>query len=159
MEYKIVDYKREYALALSNIITRNLLEINSKDYSSEKIQRLIPEFTPEKIDEFSKIRKVFVAVNSDIPVGISCVAKDIYGGDSDYVLLTVFILPELQGKDIGAKLIKKCEKYVESVNGKKINVPASITAHEFYNKLGYRYLNSDKTPNENDVIMMTKMMV
>ncbi|MEI6237317.1 MAG: GNAT family N-acetyltransferase [Candidatus Saccharibacteria bacterium] len=116
------------------------------------------DFTAEKINEFSKIRKVFVALNDAMPIGISCATKDIYGYDNDYVILIVFILPELHGKSIGAKLIRKCEEYIKSVNGINITIPASINAHEFYKKLGYDYINSNKTPNENNCIMMTKLI-
>lgn len=159
MKYEIVDYKREYAPALSNIITRNLLEINSNDYPLEEMRKLALDFTAEKIDQFSKIRKIFVAIKGDTPIGVSCAAKDIYGDDYDYVILTVFILPELQGKGIGAKLIKKCEEYIRSVNGRKISIPSSITSHKFYNKLGYDYLNSDMSPNKKGHIMMVKTML
>ena len=158
MEYKIVDYKKEYTPALSDIITRNLTEINSKDYSHEIMKNLALDFTPEKIDEFSNNRKVFVALDNNTPVGIACAAKDIYGNDNDYVILTVFILPELHDKGIGANLISKCEQYVKNVSGLKITIPASITAHEFYKKLGYDYLDPNKNPNADGCILMTKLI-
>lgn len=152
----IVDYKKEYSPALSDIITRNLLEINSKDYSYETMKDHALDFTPEKIDEFSKDRKIFVAVINDNPIGIACATKDIYGNNNDYVILTVFVLPELHGKGIGVKLVNKCEEYIKIINGVKITIPASITAHEFYKKLNYKYVNPNKKLDENKCIMMSK---
>lgn len=38
---QIVDFKEEYADAISNIVTRNLLEINSRDYGMEQVKRFI----------------------------------------------------------------------------------------------------------------------
>lgn len=156
MEYKIVDYKKEYAAELSDIIIRNLLEVNIKDYSLEKVKELSNSFTAEKVDGFSKQRKVFVAINNDKPIGLACAAKDNIGNDDDYVILTVFVSPDFHGKGIGAQLMNACEKHIKDQNGKKIRLHSSITSRKFYEKMGFNYTKSSAEPDDNGHIIMEK---
>lgn len=41
---------------------------------------------------------------------------------------------------------------------KKLIIPASITAHEFYYKLGYRYKDGKKELNDEDMYIMEKSL-
>ena len=155
MNYKIVDYNDKYKNDISNIIVRNLLEINVKDYGAEKMQKDALRFTPEMIAELSKTRKFFVALGGEAVVGIIAVVKNIHGTEHDYAILTVFVLSEEHGKGIGRMLIEKAEGYIKSLNGKTASIPASITAHGFYNKMGYED-DTDIEPHPEGYIWMKK---
>ncbi len=157
MSFKIVEYVSDYADGVSTLVIRNLLEINSKDYGIQKMRKHSLMFAPEKIEEYSKSDKIFVALNNNEVVGTLRVANDWYGGKDEYVLLTIFVLPEYHGKGIGQQLIEAGENYVKKIKGKKITIPASVTAHTFYHKLGYNYTN-DTEPNYDDVILMNKCL-
>jgi GNAT superfamily N-acetyltransferase len=137
MNYKIVDYNDSYNNDISNIVVRNLLEVNVKDYGIEKVQKDALRFTPEMIAKYSKVRRFFVALDAETTVGTIAVAKNIYGEEQDYVFLTVFVLPEYHGKGIGKMLMECAEKHIVEVGGKAVSIPASITAHGFYRKMGY----------------------
>lgn len=156
MKIKIVEYESKYCNDVSNVVIRNLLEINSKDYGLKKMEEHSLMFTPEKIEEYSKNAKIFVAINENQVLGTLRAKKDQYNGPDDYVFLTIFVLPEFHRQGIGRLLVKAGEKYVSSLNGEMITIPASIYAHKFYNKLGYEYINGTK-PNKNDCILMRKM--
>ena len=52
--------------------------------------------------------------------------------------------------------LNKIEEYVKQLQIKKLVIPASITAHQFYYKLGYRYKNRKKELNEEDMYIMEK---
>ena len=155
---KIVKFKEEYAEILSEIIIRNLMEINSKDYSIEEMKEHSLKFSADNIRDYSKTRVIFVALKNDQPVGTLSIKKDQYGKEDDYVFLTIFVLPELHGKGVGKMLMEKGEEYIRSVKGKKINIPSSITAHNFYYRMGFSYIDNLKKPNSDGVIMMTKKM-
>jgi GNAT superfamily N-acetyltransferase len=101
-------------------------------------------------------RKIFVAIEDDNPVGTMGIKKDERGGKNDYVFVTVFVLPEKHGSGIGRLLIEKGEEYVHSLGGSKITIPATITAHMFYYKMGYRYVDPSKKPNQENIILMVK---
>ena len=57
------------------------------------------------------------------------------------ILLSIFVLPEYQGKGIGKQIIQTLEQDEYFVRAKRIEIPASITAVEFYKKMGYDYKN------------------
>lgn len=63
-------------------------------------------------------------------------------------MLTIFVLPELHGKGIGRKIINTLEQDEFYVRATRIEIPASITATEFYRKFGYDYKNGVKRLDE-----------
>ena len=57
------------------------------------------------------------------------------------ILLTIFVLPELHGNGIGRYIIQTLEQDELFLRADRIEIPASITAVEFYKKQGYDYKN------------------
>lgn len=57
------------------------------------------------------------------------------------IFLTIFVLPELHNKGIGTAIIETLENDEYFLRAKRIEIPASITACEFYKKMGYHYKN------------------
>ena len=153
---KIVEYDEKYLEQISNIIIQDLLTVNSKDYGMERVKKMAEDFTVEKLqNSLSKREKVFVALLDDNVVGTAGIDKSWYS-DDEYWILTVFVKPENHGQGIGKKLIGKIEEYATTLPIKKLVIPASITAHEFYYKLGYRYKDEKKELNDEDMYIMEK---
>ena len=153
---KIVEYDKKYLEQISNIIIQDLLTVNSKDYGMERVKKMAEDFTVEKLqNSLSKRKKVFVALLNDNVVGTAGIDKSWYS-DDEYWILTVFVKPENHGQGIGKKLIGKIEEYATTLPIKKLVIPASITAHEFYYKLGYRYKDEKKELNDEDMYIMEK---
>ena len=71
-----------------------------------------------------------------------------WGSETESILLTIFVLPELHGKGIGRKIIHTLEQDEFYVRANRIEIPASITATEFYRKFGYDYKNGVKELDE-----------
>ena len=155
---KIKEYEEKYINEISEIITRNLLEINSKDYGIKQAKEMAKDFTSDNLEKmFSKRKKVFIAIEKEEVVGTAGIDKSWYN-DDEYCILTVFVKPECHGKNIGRSLILKIEEYAKKINIKKLVVPASITAHEFYYKLGYRYKDGKKQLNDENMYIMEKVL-
>ena len=153
---KIVEYKEKYLEQISNLIIQDLLTVNSNDYGIERVKKMAEDFTVEKLqNSLSKRKKVFVALIDDNIVGTAGIDKSWYS-DDEYWILTVFVKPENHGQGIGKKLIKKIEEYTTTLPVKKLIIPASITAHEFYYKLGYKYKDGKKELNDEDMYIMEK---
>ena len=153
---EIKEYNETYVEQISTIIIRNLLEINVKDYGVEKVQEMAKDFTVEKLKDTLKNRKkVFVAIKNNEVVGTAGIDVSWYNPD-EYYILTVFVKPENHGEGIGRLLIKAIEDYAIHSNFKKLIIPASITAHEFYYKLGYRYKDNQKVLNNDNMYLMEK---
>ena len=55
-------------------------------------------------------------------------------------------------------LIKKIEEFAATLPIKKLVIPASITAHQFYYKLGYQYKDEKKELNDEDMYIMEKLL-
>ena len=153
---EIKEYDETYVEQISTIITRNLLEVNIKDYGMEKVQEMAKDFTVEKLkDSLKNRKKVFVAIKDNEVVGTAGIDVSWYNPD-EYYILTVFVKPENHGEGIGRLLIKAIEDYAIHSNFKKLIIPASITSHEFYYKLGYRYKYNQKVLNEENMYLMEK---
>ena len=56
-------------------------------------------------------------------------------------MLTIFVLPEFHGQGIGSYILESDELFLRA---ERIEIPASITAVEFYRKKGYEYKNGIK---------------
>ena len=153
---KIVEYKEKYLEQISNLIIQDLLTVNSNDYGIERVKKMAEDFTVGKLqNSLSKRKKVFVALIDDNVVGTAGIDKS-WNSDDEYWILTVFVKPENHGQGIGKKLIEKVEEYATTLPVKKLIIPASITAHEFYYKLGYKYKDGKKELNDEDMYIMEK---
>lgn len=153
---EIDEYKEKYLEQISNIIIQDLMTVNSKDYGIERAKKMAEDFTTENLKHtFSKRRKVFVALINGQVVGTAGIEKSWYN-DDDYWILTVFVKPDNHGQGIGSQLIRKIEDFAATLPIKKLVIPASITAHGFYYKLGYRYEDGKKEPNDEGMYIMEK---
>ena len=67
---------------------------------------------------------------------------------SESILLTIFVLPEYQGQGLGKKLIETLEKDEFFLRAQRIEIPASLTAVDFYRKMGYDYKDGNTEPED-----------
>ncbi len=122
---------------ISKLIIRNLKEINSKDYDAETIKSLIEDYNFEGIKKRIKEGEIIVIEKNNLIVGT--------GRFFNGKIFDVFVLPEFHGKGIGKKIMKELESIAKKERYKKVSLPASLTAINFYKKLGYSF---DKNLNE-----------
>ena len=71
-------------------------------------------------------------------------------------LFNIFVLPEYQGKGVGRKIIEALEKDEYFLRAKRVEIPASITACEFYKKMGYTYKNGIDVVDEEQLFRLEK---
>lgn len=101
---------------------------------------------------------MYVALENGKVVGTLRVDKNNKGNEFDYVLLTIFVLPDCFNRGIGSALVNAGENYVKTLGGKSISIPSSVDACKFYEKLGYYYVN-DNNPDEDGVVLMKKDLI
>ena len=88
---------------------------------------------------------------------IGCGAIGPYWGKEDESsLFTIFVHPEYQGKGIGRKIIETLEQDEFFLRAKRIEIPASITAAEFYRKMGYDFKNGIAEVDDEQLYRMEK---
>lgn len=136
-------YKKEDAKTVSRIIQRNLVEINSKDYGLSEMEKVAAEYTADKVAQIAGYAHMYVVEQGKDIVGVGAISS-FWGSETESILLTVFVLPELHDQGIGRLIINTLEKDDLYKRANRVEIPASITATEFYRKFGYDYKNGEK---------------
>ena len=134
------------------------MDVNIKYFCIENMREHASKFTPQTLEEYSKNSKMYVALENGKVVGTLRVDKNNKGNEFDYVLLTIFVLPDCFNRGIGSALVNAGENYVKTLGGKSISIPSSVDACKFYEKLGYYYVN-DNNPDEDGVVLMKKDLI
>lgn len=142
MNITIRPFREADAAAVAGVIEKTLLVSNSKDYPPEEIRAQIESHSAEVMLERSVWSHMYVACDGEKIVGCGAVAP-FWGSLEESILLSIFILPEYQGKGIGRRIVQTLEKDEFFLRARRVEIPASITGVQFYLKLGYRYKNGD----------------
>lgn len=153
----LVDYEKtnvsirrfidEDADEVSRLLARNFLEINSRDYGTEAMEKLAAHHNAEWVRLIASDSHMYVFERKDRIVGVGSIAA-YWGSETESIILTVFVLPKLHGKGIGRTIMRTLEADEFYVRAGRIEIPASITATEFYRKFGYDYKDGIKNLDE-----------
>jgi N-acetylglutamate synthase-like GNAT family acetyltransferase len=137
------------------IIHRCLKEVNSKDYEPWEIEKLLNEFTEERLKN-SILNRHFYSVkyNGEI-IGMGAVNRDTSQEKQSY-FTTIFINPDYHKMGIGKKIIRFLEQDKWCLESSLIEIPSSKSAHKFYNKLGYKYRTNPPVFKEDGSTIMYK---
>ena len=128
---------------VSRLVVRNFLEVNSKDYGLDAMKQLASVFTAEKILQTASYAHMYVFEWQEKIIGVGAISS-FWGSETESILLTIFVQPELHGKSIGRQIVRTLENDELFARASRIEIPASITATEFYRKLGYDFKNGIK---------------
>ena len=139
-------FHEDNAEKVSAMIIHTLKTSNSKDYSAEDINALEKQMQPAGILERASWTHFYVAEEGDDIIGCGAIGP-YWGSETESSLFTIFVLPACQGKGVGRKIIETLEQD---------EVPASITAVDFYRKLGYEYKNGIDRPDEERLYRLEK---
>ena len=131
-------FRKEDANAVAQVIAKTLRISNSKDYPQDYIEYIIAAHSAEDLLKASDERHIYVACDGERIVGTGGIAG-YWGSKTESILLTIFVLPEYQGKGIGRQIIQTLEQDEYALRANRIEIPASKTAVNFYRKLGYDY--------------------
>lgn len=130
---------------------------NSKDYPPEYIEALTKSHSAEVLKKRAEEGHMYVLVTDGRIIGCGTIAP-FWGSPDESILLTIFILPEFQGKGFGRQLISVLEQDEYGIRAKRIEIPASITGVQFYRKLGYDWKNSDDSLENGVLYRLEKHM-
>jgi GNAT superfamily N-acetyltransferase len=112
------------APVVAGLIGRCLREVNSRDYSAEIIERMCAHFD------------AFVAESDGV---VGTVSRD---GNKVY---TMFVRPDVAGQGVGRILMRHIEALAAAEGHGFMETGASITAHDFYRRLGYVDVRTSET--------------
>jgi GNAT superfamily N-acetyltransferase len=155
---RIEKFQPGQAEAVSRLIQRNLLEINSRDYPAEFISFLVEQFSPERVVENAQVQHLFVAVADEKVIGTGGLANFGSAETPRYYGVAVFVEPECQGKGIGQQIMAAVEAQAVELGAEKITVRAAIGARRFYEKLGYVFPGGEATQDDKGNYLLEKAL-
>lgn len=146
-EVIVKPYEEKYVEEIVNLIIRNFKEVNIKDYGEKFIDSLVATHDVNWFKSVAEYANVYVFWNENKIVGVGSISS-FWQSLTESILLTIFVLPELHGQGIGSYIIDTLESDALFLRAKRVEIPASITAVEFYRKKGYDYKNGLKKLDE-----------
>ena len=72
------------------------------------------------------------------------------------LVFTYILVKSSDSKGVGRKIIEALEKDEYFLRAKRVEIPASITACEFYKKMGYTYKNGIDVVDEEQLFRLEK---
>lgn len=107
--------KDDDAERISETVRRNFMEVNIKDYGEASMKSLCDIYNAEKVRHVASYANMYVALVDNEIVGTGSISS-YWGSLDESILLTIFVLPELQGFGIGSKIMemwfeRKCVYY------------------------------------------------
>ncbi|MBE6665083.1 MAG: GNAT family N-acetyltransferase [Ruminococcaceae bacterium] len=154
-EYTVRRFQNGDAVEISELIIRTLRTSNIKDYSAEYIENDVKMFTPESVVQRASWTHFYVVLHSKKIVGCGAIGP-YWGKEDESSLFNIFVLPEYQGKGVGKRIMETLEQDEFFLKAKRIEIPSSITACEFYKKFGYTYKNGVTVPDEEGLFRLEK---
>ena len=120
----------------ARLIAETLTVTNGKDYSEAYLQKIIAAYSAKALIMQAERSHMYVACDGGKIVGCGAAARYEERPDES-ILLSIFVQPAYQGKGIGRSIMEALEQDEYCLQSKRIELHASITAVEFYKKLGY----------------------
>lgn len=145
---EIRNYVENDLQAVSDLICRCLLEVNSKDYPANVIEDLVQEFsTPNLSKRLSEMDRTIVLKHSNKILGTASI--------KDNNIHSVFVLPSQHKKGYGKKLMENLENFALKNKIDCIKLRSSLSSSKFYLKCGY--VETERTTNKKAVEMISMM--
>lgn len=148
-------FRETDAQAVSALIAKTLRTTNMKDYSPEFIENEMNILTPEFIAWRASWTHFYVACEGECIIGCGAIGP-YWGSETESSLFTIFVHPQHQGRGIGRRIIETLEQDEYALRARRIEIPASITACEFYKKMGYTYKGGVNQADEEGLFRLEK---
>ena len=144
-------YSPDDAEEVSDMVIRNLLEVNAKDYSQALMSSLASCFTPDAMTEGAREKEVFVGIEGGRIVATAALVDGGWIHD-------VFVDPHWHGRGLGRTIMNHLENLARNGGVRVVTLPSSITAVGFYTKLGYAKLREIESAEGLTEVLMEKRL-
>ena len=140
---------------VSALVIKTVRISNAKDYPAELMEEVVNSMQPQNILERASWTHFYVVEDDGQIIGCGAIGP-YWGKEDESSLFTIFVLPEYQGKGVGSLIMNTLEKDEYFLRAKRIEIPASITACQFYRKFGYDYKNGTAEVDDEHVYRLEK---
>ncbi len=151
--------REEYPQVVA-LIKRVMLEVNIKDYPESYLREYVKRYGPEELAAFAdgpECRFYVAHLRGELAACGALAPSEERPGALE--VRSLYVRPDLEGQGIGRTMMAVLECDPAFLTAEHVVVSASITAHEFYRKLGYQYENGVKLLEDNDHYWMEKFPV
>lgn len=142
--------------AVSYVIRTTLAVSNLCDYPPEFIKDNIESHSPEVMAKRAAESHFYVALDGEKIIGCGGITG-YWGSTTESYLVSIFILPEYQRRGVGRRIVETLEADEYFIRAWRTEVGSSLTAVNFYRKMGYEYKNGVTAPDEFGVIRLEKI--
>lgn len=144
------------AAPLSKLIRRVMLEVNVRDYPYDYLAEYARRYGPAQVEALTaEGGTTYVVPFGDVLVGCGSVVPDPeHPGRA--VIRAVYVSPDHQGEGMGRAIVETLEADPVFLGAERVLVSASLTAHRFYERLGYRYVGGTPVCEDHDHYWMEK---
>ena len=133
------------AVQLSGLIQRTIRMSNSKDYDQRSVDLLCSIFEPDQVAERIANELIFLCFEGVDLVGTVGLRRD--------YLRSIFIEPAYQRQGLGKVLVVSIEEIARQKAISEIMVESSVTARQFYEMIGYEFLEFLSYPEGSFVLL------
>lgn len=151
-------FEEAHAARLSEIIKKNLLEINIKDYEESLMERVANSYSPGRIQEIAAAAHMYVVLREGEPVACGAIAP-VDGNPEESYMLSIFVNVDMHGKGLGRIIMQALEEDEYGTRATRIEIPSSITACEFYRRLGYDFKEGKKQLDDEGLYRLEKFIL
>jgi N-acetylglutamate synthase-like GNAT family acetyltransferase len=143
--------------SVAGLIRKTLLTVNSKDYPASEIQRLLRVYTPDKILSLSREALLLVACENGRVIGCGAIGRK-PDNENDRIIKAVFVSPDNHRRGIGRAILAALENDAISQKAERIILFSSITAHGFYQRMGFHDCIGATEPDSAGLYKMEKII-
>ena len=154
-EIKVRRYQEGDEYDICEVVRKDVLAENIKDYSSEAIIHLLESHDEELIRRRASKFHVYVLTEEEKIIGVGMIGP-YWDSLTESSFFTIFIDPSYKGQGLGRKIIETLESDEYYKRADRVEIPASITAVEFYRHFGYGFKKLGHIVDDEGIYRMEK---
>lgn len=143
MDFNVRRFELGDETKICEVIKKDILTENIKDYSDQAIKHLVNEQNEELIKRRAKKFHVYTFLDGEKIIGVGMIGP-YWDSLTESSFFTIFRDPDYKGTGLGRKIIETLEQDEYYKRADRIEIPASITAVEFYKHMGFGFKETDE---------------
>lgn len=148
-------FKNTDAVQTSSMIENTLRICNTKDYPPELMEECVNSLSPDNLINRASWLHFYVVEDDSTIIGCGGIGP-YWGKEDESSLFTIFVAADRQGNGIGRLIMNTLEQDEFFLRAKRIEIPSSITAVNFYKKFGYDHKKGFEEPDDEHIYRLEK---
>ena len=149
-------FETKDAAETSELVRTTMRVSNEKEYTTKHLEAMMMHYTLEGVIEKSRWMHFYVAEENGVLIGCGGIGP-CWGSVVESGIYTLFVLPEHQRNGVGRELMRSLENDEFYLRANRIEVPSSVSAVEFFLKMGYDLMKDGNDPDDEQVVKLEKL--